>query len=95
MATRTGAVISRPAKRFKRCNIRVKCVSTSGKKFISTTPLKVFSRETANKQNMSQKATTKAVTTEHDEDNSQVCTDDEGITPYQKQREKAYGSWKE
>ena len=95
MSTRTGAVISRPAKRFKRCNIRVKCVSTSGKKFISTTPLKVFSRETANKQNMSQKATTKAVTTdtEHDEDNSQVCTNDEGITPYQKRREKAYGSW--
>ena len=95
MATRTGAVISRPVKRFKRCNIRVKCVSTSGKKIISTTPLKVFLRETANKQNMSQKATTKAVTTEHDEDNSQVCTDDEGITPYQKRREKVYGSWKE
>ncbi len=98
MAARAGAVISRPAKRFKRCNIRVKCVSTSGKKFISSTPLKVSSRETANSKIVGQKEVTKASSIGHGEETSHAFSDaddQDGVTPYQKRREKAYGSWED
>ena len=108
MALRTQREISRPAKRFKACKVRIRSVSTSGERTSKSVRLKVNSNSKNSeyidecwRKNAGETCTSQALATEIVRPNLQAFTEHEqmdseseaSVPQHQKRKVKSYENW--